>query len=801
MADTIIRLKVESTEYENRLKRAVQGMQQLEKHVRDMGASFEVAEKADLEFVRALGDMETQTQSVKGQMREFTEAIITLKQQYDRLTDEEKFGEWGQAMMGSIDKLKVRAANLKDEMGDLDDEIKNMASDTLVFDQIAGAMGTMVSVFQVGQGVIQMFGIENENAVKAMAKLQGAMAVTQGLAQIQNALQKQSTTMMAIATLQKNAMAAAEALDTKAKGANIVVTKAATVAQGALNLVAKANPYVLLASAIAAVGVALIAFAKNSNKAKKAEEDHQKALDKAKEKIKNYSNAVGSSIGGILASYQMLRAEWTTLSTDQEKMDWIKNQKGEFDKLGISIGNITDAENVFVRNTENMIKALQLRAQAAALEKLATEEYEDYYRGMQEQGGIVSAGQQAELGEAHQLNLYDQAIRENWPIKPKIPDSYGLMHKNSDGIWAYTEWGAEQENLRREEAAGVSITSGDSYIAQFLVAQQESKRLFEEMGVVIAGKVEPEVENVANAAGDIAKNVEEAVYNAENIKFNKKGLSEVSKHLNDLFQNAEIGTEDYLLRAENIADLEEFQRLLKLATEYGINTAYFAAFKKSFDSLKMELDIDDETWTTLEKEITEKLKEMGIKLPVELDVKTDGEGGKIAENASKAKEGWQAAANAIGDIGGALQQVEDPSAKVAGIVMEAIACIALGFSKSTIAAAGGGPIAWIAATVSGLATMIGTIAAIKNAIKFADGGMVGGNSYSGDNIVARLNSGEGVLTAAGVRNAQAMASNTNPMGGMQLEALVSGESLRLVLANNASRRGGNRGQYAITKFG
>lgn len=801
MADTIIRLKVESTEYEGKIKRAVQGMLQLEKHVREMGAGFEVAEKADLEFVRALGDMETQTQSVKGQMREFTEAILALKQQYDRLTDEEKFGEWGQAMMGSIDKLKVRAANLKDEMGDLDDEIKNMASDTLVFDQIAGAMGTMVSVFQVGQGVIQMFGIENENAVKAMAKLQGAMAVTQGLAQIQNALQKQSTTMMAVATLQKKALAAAEALDTAAKSKNVIVTKAATAAQSALNLVAKANPYVLLASAVIAVGAALWAFASKSEKAKKAEEDHQKALDKAKEKMKNYSDAIGSSIGGILASYQKLRAEWATLSTDQEKLDWIKNQNGEFNKLGISIGNITDAENVFVRNTENMVKALQLRAQAAALEKLATEEYEDYYQGMQEQGGIVSAGDSAGP-YALQLSKYDRAYAEDWAIKPQRPEFYDDFAKDASGNYTYTAEGAERENTRRAEAAGVSITSGDSYIAQFLAAQQESKRLFEEMGVVIAGEVEPAVKNVANAAGDIAKNVEKAVYNAENIKFNKKGLSEVSKHFNDLFQNAEIGTDDYLLRAENLADLEEFERLLKLATEYGINTADITAFKESFDSLKTGLDIDDETWTTLEEKINEKLQEMGIKLPVELDVKTDG-----AETAKKEAqatgEAWSAAASAVQSVGGALQQIEDPGAKVAGIIAQAVANIALSYAEAAASpAVTGTGWGWLGFAAAGIATMISTISSIKQVTQgFADGGMVGGNSYSGDNIVARLNSGEGVLTAAGVRNAQAMASNANPMGGMQLEALVSGESLRLVLANNASRRGGNRGQYAITKFG
>ena len=64
---------------------------------------------------------------------------------------------------------------------------------------------------------------------------------------------------------QEKAAAAAEALDTKMKTGNIAATKAATIAQKALNAVANAHPFVLLASAIGAVAGAFAIFRKKTS--------------------------------------------------------------------------------------------------------------------------------------------------------------------------------------------------------------------------------------------------------------------------------------------------------------------------------------------------------------------------------------------------------------------------------------------------------------------------------------------------------------------------------------------------------
>lgn len=220
----------------------------------------------------------------------------------------------------------------------------------------------------------------------------------------------------------------------------------------------------------------------------------------------------------------------------------------------------------------------------------------------------------------------------------------------------------------------------------------------------------------------------------------------------------------------------------------------------------LSVELLDTSKEKLAADMEELRKRLGLE-PIKLGVEVDGKGSGTVDAAKQTEKAWGAAANAISAIGGALQQIEDPSAKVAGIIMQAVANIALGFATATTQAAAGGPFAWIAATVAGIANMISAVTAIKQVTSsgkgFANGGIVPGNSFSGDNLHTSdygINSGELILNRS-QQNVIASQLQGGAAQNMRLEALISGESLRMVLANNASRRGGNRAQYAISKFG
>jgi len=208
------------------------------------------------------------------------------------------------------------------------------------------------------------------------------------------------------------------------------------------------------------------------------------------------------------------------------------------------------------------------------------------------------------------------------------------------------------------------------------------------------------------------------------------------------------------------------------------------------------IDIPDSTWEALQEEINAKLKELGIE-PIKIDFKTGGlkEAGKDANTATK---DFQQAASAIGSVGSALSSIEDPGAKVAGIVAQAIATVASAFAGAlgTDTTTKSNIWAFIAAAAASTATMVSTIASIHSATGYANGGQIKGNSYSGDNIlgivdgsgIVGLNAGEIVLNQAQTANV-ANALEGSGMRGIELSASVSGEQILLV-ANRTTRRQG-----------
>ena len=176
---------------------------------------------------------------------------------------------------------------------------------------------------------------------------------------------------------------------------------------------------------------------------------------------------------------------------------------------------------------------------------------------------------------------------------------------------------------------------------------------------------------------------------------------------------------------------------------------------------------------------------------------------EIGNDAKDMSKSFQVAAGAISSVGSALSQIEDPGAKILGIVGQAIATIAQGFATATSAEAGKGVWAWIAAIASGTAAMVSTIAQIHSATGYANGGMIKGNSYSGDNMMAMgpdglvgLNAGEIVLNAAQSAN---VAQGLQGAGGgkMEIVGVLSGENV-VLMADRWGRRTG-RGELLFGK--
>lgn len=166
-------------------------------------------------------------------------------------------------------QLSKETAMLRDAVRDATDEITRMASDTSNLDAVLGLAAGASGGFAAFTGAMELFGAESEDVQEAQKKLQAAIAITTGVQAIQNAVQKQSAIMLGISRLQMAALSKAQVYNRLVTMQGTKATLAATIAQKAFNLIAAANPYVLLALALVTVIGALVLFASNTDKSAK----------------------------------------------------------------------------------------------------------------------------------------------------------------------------------------------------------------------------------------------------------------------------------------------------------------------------------------------------------------------------------------------------------------------------------------------------------------------------------------------------------------------------------------------------
>ena len=128
MADSILRLKVESAEYDNKLKQATNGLTRYADQCRKVGGTLEVVEKETLEYVRAIGQMDTTSRTATGKLAEMKKTFVELSAQYKQMTDAEKASPFGKALSKSLDELKPRIMEAKRQLDDINKSISGASS-------------------------------------------------------------------------------------------------------------------------------------------------------------------------------------------------------------------------------------------------------------------------------------------------------------------------------------------------------------------------------------------------------------------------------------------------------------------------------------------------------------------------------------------------------------------------------------------------------------------------------------------------------------------------------------------------
>lgn len=614
------------------------------------------------------------TVSFNKEMRAAKKAAFDLAGGYAQLSKEEKESSFGQEMKRQLDEAMEKAAEFVDMQGDLRQQMKNMASDTRVLDTMSEGFGVIADTASTALGAIAQFTGREEDARRAVVAFTTAQSALGAMTKIQNALQKQSNTMMAISKVQTLAAAAAAKMKTAAEGKGIITTKAATAAQAAFNAVAKANPYVLLATAIAgAIGVvsAYIAITKKSEEAEKIK---QEALERSKEAQEAYTNTYNSTVTSLISSYMKLKAGWEQCHDALSKTQYIKENKSELEKLDLAVKNVNDAERIFNQNTKVIIEGFKKRARAAALAAKAEKVYQ---QSLEKNDKII----ELENKRSEELSKVS--------VDPKNKISTGGLAPG---------YNAENERAAIENR---KKAINDKYDALIAAEKAGQKKLEDEADALWREFIKEESHGTPHLK-DVKTNTTTTKHTTEEIKAAKDSLADYEKQLSDLQEKAKKGVlpkelqdpEKYAAKIQELQDkikelkikwgfekpqtleqkLEEqlsqartkYELAIEADDQQAIDAAkelYIAAFNElESHKLKLKLDkpVTDEDRRKIQEEVT-KIVNTAINPDISIDWDFSDLPDAMQKAADKTIDQYNRITDAVKELQEKMAETKDPA--------------------------------------------------------------------------------------------------------------------------------------------
>lgn len=337
-----------------------------------------------------------------------------------------KFNENVEAMKGSAGTIDDAFSIMSSSGAASLQILKNKFAE--VGDAIASTMGGIMPVLnitaQIGNTVI---------AVSAMVSGLKNLAKIQAIVKVRTMAMNAASLVWNATSVRMNALV--QVMSASFRGAAVSATTLKLAIQGLLISTGVGVAIVALTEVIAA-------FTSKSADAQTQAEDtaeSMKGIGDAADDIKTaYDSALKNTYADLMAKYEKLKAGWRALSTEQQKMAWIKDNQSAFNELRLKIGNVTEAENIFNRKTDAVVEAFKQRALAAAYAAKLTALYQRQIELLDKKQKITKTiADDAKQGGRHAKE--GDIVPESWRS-----DRYGKV--GSDGQWRFTKVGAERYN-------------------------------------------------------------------------------------------------------------------------------------------------------------------------------------------------------------------------------------------------------------------------------------------------------------------------------------------------------------------
>ena len=834
MADVITRFKLETTQYDSKLRDASKGLAEYTRQATLAGNEFSKFTQKNVEAARALGSLTPSATNAKDKVKELVGAFNDAARAYNSLTKEQQQSDFGKAMAESIKQLNNQLKVAKQELYGVGDAINK-----------AGGGGLFSGMGDKMSGALQVFaGNMLTKAAGAVASLGSEMV---GMVQQGVELAKQGEGIR----IAFERLGRGDILDGLREATHGTVTDLEL-----MKAAVKFNDFKLPLDELGT----MLAFAQQKAKDTGQSVDYmvdsivtglgRKSLmildnlglsaTEVKEKMEETGDMT-KAVGAIIREQMSKAGDYVETAADRATKADV-DLKNAMEDLGRTFQPLTDAgtsmwnslkigaldllNNAVRPLIDTLTEAGRIRAQ------FAQQGGDMRVNRMLGRLGSISSSQYRQNTYNAQLANFDTKIGS---YQQYLAD-YKKWQSDKTAVGAYDRMAAFQKQT------GLSMYSDVK--EQLAVFQKMRAEYVNGAKAILEGNPAPsptEPTKPIKAGGKVGNKKTDKTtptYAADSIAAQQALVQQLTKQWNEAGADVRDQYLQPLVEAE--AKLKEMQNTMALQKAQaegklnGVNlwqgdiddisggkTPQFAG---SLPDLTKSLQLDnlpqflsplqqlnaelEQLRKNLEYAPTTEAYQEGLKAIADKQKEIASfKGIDLAKDADKSAKSFQAAAGAISQVGSALNGIEDPTAKILGIIAQAIASVAAGAGQAVSAKdTTSSGWAWIGAAAAITASMVAMISQIHSATGYAQGGIVdgrgggfvGGMSYSGDNIGnVRLDSGELVLNRA-QQTSLANQLQSSPMSQMQLSAVVTGEQIRLVLNNNGRRTG--RGEYVTTNF-
>lgn len=750
------------------------------------------AKSATAQYTNATKDLKKETEEYLTQFGSLRKQLGTAKKDafnlaaaFSQLSKTEKESEIGQQMAEDLQIAIEKAAELQDVMSDTSNAIKNAASDTAGLDAFKESMEVGKDLATAYAGAIaKLTGDEKalKDAVASIAMIQGGF---NAVIKTTNMLQKNSSTMIALQRAGVLSLAQAETISTAA-------TKAATVATKALGAAMRMVPYLALAAGIAAIVTAVVKYTSKSDKAAEVTEKLNKEMHDASIQGQKDAQSDITKINLLYGATQNLNLRM------EDRIKAVKDLQKQYPSY---FGDLTQ-EQILTGQASAAYRQLKddilACAQARAYEKKISD----------------IAEQNVDLDD--QIKKQKEVVKNAKRIAEEAKNAqngqtYGTAGVNMSAVGAshaakaYQKEQKALEDLEKQKAANIKQQKEyvDS-INQTIPAQNRVKENAENANKHGGGsstKSNPKpkvVENVlpplTKVDGQISKWFKDF---DKKIAAETKKLSEKNK--------ADAGAAMNILNSpQNIqAAQNAIQQALQPDVEFDFS-AFPESIQKAAEDAVKSMDRISEAMAEAGKQRDKFLAAGDMAGVAEMDKQleelTDKYNEqneaieKYAERAEKVKNlssAFEAVGTQVGQLGSLFsalgQLTDDAGLKVMGIIAETLATMALSFSKALMTCTTWWE--WIAFGITGMIQLVSMVSQIKQltAGGYAEGGIVPGNSFNGDRVMAMVNSGEMILNTHQQKNLFDMLNGITGAGisssRVEVTGVIKGKDLLLVQKN------------------